>query len=135
MKLTTNLLVASSDLISATNCSQSDFNQFFRKRTCRGMIENILWFYTNLLVNDDGQSEAYKDILTKTCFFDTLQKMVFSPPKFLQTLEHEQKLDRMYMLRTISWSLKNMCLEPDELRQINDSYFQNIIQLINQILT
>lgn len=48
------------------------------------MIENILWFYSNLLVDtDDGQSEAYLQIVTKTCYFETLQKIVFLSPKLL----------------------------------------------------
>ena len=46
-----------------------------------------------------------------------------------------ENFDLTYLLRNLSWSLKNICLEPDKLRQINESYFQNILQIMNQIMT
>ena len=87
------------------------------------MVENIIWFFTNLIVDVDGFS-AYKLVLTQTCYFDTLQKIAFSSPEFLKSLDN---FNLTKMCEIITWSVKIICLDTKELRTINEEAFENII--------
>ena len=126
------IITASSNIIEIAN-----FDTFFKVKKNREVIDNLLWFYCNLLAEElensetDGQSDLIlserisSKILNDTCFLEVI-RLIIAGCKI--------NSKEVNLIKTIIWGMKNTCLHANFVLKCPLNIQQSFLIIIRQIL-